>query len=77
MRWLCDHVSEQGRVVAVDLDPRFVKDIKFPNLEVRCRDISTTEVEAENFDLVHARFVLMHIRDHLTSQTIYLHFWAM
>jgi len=61
MKWLCDRVGEHGRVVAVDLDPRYVKEIQLPNLEVRRLDIAATEVEASSFDLVHARFVLMHI----------------
>lgn len=63
VRWLCDRVGESGRVVAVDLDPRFVMQIKRPQLDVRCLDIVTEVVEQASFDLVHARFVLMHIRN--------------
>lgn len=62
MSWLCDRVGDRGRVVAVDIDPRFVMEVRRPNLVVRRLDIASTEVEAESFDLVHARFVVMHIR---------------
>jgi len=62
MRWMCDRVGADGSVVAVDLDPRFVVETKRPNLDIRCLDIVTAEVEEASFDLVHARAVLMHIR---------------
>lgn len=63
MQWLCGQVGEAGRVVAVDLDPRFITGIKRANLEVRTLDITKDAVEQASFDLVHARFVLMHVRD--------------
>jgi len=69
MRWLCEHVSASGRVVAVDIDPRFIIASNSPNLEVRRLDIAQTAVEADSFDLVHARFVLMHIRDRESALT--------
>jgi 2-polyprenyl-3-methyl-5-hydroxy-6-metoxy-1,4-benzoquinol methylase len=59
--WLCDSVGPQGRVVAADVDPRFVQAIDRSNLEVRTLDIVREQVESDAFDLVHARFVLEHL----------------
>jgi SAM-dependent methyltransferase len=55
-------VGADGRVLATDLDPRFVDEIDAPNLEVRRHDITTDEVPERAFDLVHARAVLEHLR---------------
>jgi len=63
MRWMCKSVGLSGQVVAVDINPRFVVIDELPNLEVRCLDIAQTGVEADSFDLVHARYVLLHIHE--------------
>lgn len=63
MHWLRDRVGERGRVVAVDRDPRFIQAVRRSRLEVRQLDIVTEPLEAASFDLVHARFVLMHISE--------------
>ncbi|OLP17138.1 hypothetical protein BST81_17460 [Leptolyngbya sp. 'hensonii'] len=63
LRWLCDRVGESGRVVALDLDPRFIAQEQRPNLEIRTQDIAKTAVEANRYDLIHARCVLLHIVD--------------
>jgi ubiquinone/menaquinone biosynthesis C-methylase UbiE len=62
-QWMCEAVGLEGQVVAVDINPRFVEQVKQPNLEVRCLDIAQTEMEPNRFDLVHARCVLLHIHD--------------
>ena len=62
-RWLCGRVGSQGRVLAIDLDTRFVEELDDGNLEVRRMDLRTDELPAGAFDLVHARAVLMHIPD--------------
>ena len=67
MHWLCDCVGESGRVVAVDIDPRFIEGTQRVNLEIRCLDIVTTKLEANFYDLVHVRAVLMHIRNRDTA----------
>ena len=64
MRWMCEQVGEQGRVVAVDLNTRFVSETRLANLDVRQMDIATTEIEASSFDLIHARYVLLHIHEY-------------
>ena len=63
-RWLAERVGPTGRVVATDLDPRFLNgdggDTR-PNLEVRRHDILADPPEVGAFDLVHARAVLEHL----------------
>jgi len=59
--WLCNRVGRSGRVVAVDIDTRFLNALDPPNLEVRQLDIATDDVEVGAFDLVHARMLLEHV----------------
>ncbi|MBN1209818.1 MAG: methyltransferase domain-containing protein [Myxococcaceae bacterium] len=59
--WLSQQVGPQGRVLAVDLDPRFLDDKAEPNLAVRQQDITRERPPEQAFDLVHARLVLMHL----------------
>jgi SAM-dependent methyltransferase len=65
--WLCDQVGADGRVVATDLDPRFLNVINAPNLEVRRHDIVRDAVETGSYDLVHARLLLEHLPEHETA----------
>ena len=58
-RWLADQVGPGGRVLATDLDTRFVDGRD--NLEVLTHDIVSDALEEGAFDLVHARAVLEHI----------------
>jgi len=62
-RRLAEHVGESGRVVALDLDTRFVDGRGLENLEVRCQDLMTQPLEQGIFDLAHARVVLEYISD--------------
>jgi len=59
--WLADRVGPTGRVLATDIDPRFLEPIKLPNLEVRRHNIAIDPLPEAAFDLVHARLVLMHL----------------
>lgn len=59
--WLCDAVGPTGRVLATDLDTRFVEALERANLEVRRHDIVTDELPDEQFDLIHARCLLEHL----------------
>jgi SAM-dependent methyltransferase len=60
-RRLSELVGLEGRVVAVDLDTRFLKEIEAPNVEARCQDITAGGLPEGEFDLVHTRAVLMHL----------------
>jgi SAM-dependent methyltransferase len=62
-RWLAWNVGSTGSVVATDLNPRFLGGHSLPNLEVRRHNILEDELEADHFDLVHCRAVLMHLPD--------------
>ena len=59
--WLCTIVGPEGRVVATDVDTRHLKALDHPALEIRQHDITTDDIEAEAFDLVHARLLLEHL----------------
>jgi SAM-dependent methyltransferase len=63
VRWLAERVGPTGHVVAVDVNPRYLGDLCLPNVEVRQCDITLDDVEPQSYDLVHCRFVLMHLDD--------------
>jgi SAM-dependent methyltransferase len=59
--WLCGRVGASGRVLATDLDTRFLEVIDAPNLEVRRHDIVADPLPEEEFDLIHTRLLLTHL----------------
>jgi SAM-dependent methyltransferase len=59
--WLCKRVGPAGRVVATDINTRFLEALDFGNLELRVHNVAEDELEHEAFDLVHIRGVLAHI----------------
>jgi SAM-dependent methyltransferase len=61
-RWLGERVGPDGRVVAADIDCRFLIDLP-GNVEVRTLDICKDSPEAGAYDLVHCRALLMHVPD--------------
>src|SRR5262249_48662916 len=63
VRWLAAQVGPQGRVVATDINPRFLTELQLPNVEVRQHDIRTDPLEAGRYDLAHCRAVLAHMPD--------------
>jgi SAM-dependent methyltransferase len=62
-QWLCRQVGPIGKVVATDLQTKFLEAIDALNLEVRKHDVSKEEFELQAFDLVMARKVLEHLPD--------------
>ncbi len=60
-KWLCQRVGTSGRVVATDINTRFLEALDFQNLEVRSHNIVEDELEQGAFDLVHTRAVLFHL----------------
>jgi 2-polyprenyl-3-methyl-5-hydroxy-6-metoxy-1,4-benzoquinol methylase len=66
-RWLASRVGREGRVVATDLNPRFLVGHGLPNLEVRRHDLLADDLEEGCYDLVHCRFVLSHLADPLPA----------
>ena len=57
---LADRVGEDGRVLAVDVDVRFLEPLARPPLEVLRADVRSESLPG-GFDLVHARLVLEHL----------------
>jgi hypothetical protein len=54
-------VGAAGKVVATDLDTRFLDALDEPNLEALRHDITTDELPEQHFDLIHSRLVLEHL----------------
>lgn len=63
MPWLTSRVGGGGKVVATDIDTRFLQNQSAPNLEIRQHDILKDDLEHEYYDLVHCRLVLMHVSE--------------
>lgn len=60
-KWLASRIAPSGRVMATDLDPRFLESAGSPNVDVVRHDIVSDPLPESGFDLVHARLVLLHI----------------
>jgi SAM-dependent methyltransferase len=61
--WLAGRVGDKGTVVVTDIDPRFLHRSSRANIEVRRHDIATDTLADDEFDLIHARLVLIHVPD--------------
>ncbi|MEU3659067.1 methyltransferase domain-containing protein [Streptomyces sp. NPDC032940] len=61
--WLARKVGPTGKVVATDIDTSRVAPAGRPPVEVRVHDVAADEPPGEDFDLVHARLVLVHVPD--------------
>ena len=64
LRWLSEVVEPTGRVEAVDLSVKFLGSNLPPNVAVKEGDIRTAPLGDAAFDLVHARYVLIHVPDY-------------
>jgi SAM-dependent methyltransferase len=62
-QWLTQRVGAKGKVLAADLDTRFLSRLNISNLEVRKHDILNDDLETGHYDLVHSRFLLMHLHE--------------
>lgn len=60
-QWLAGQVGTSGRVLATDLDTRFLESLADPAIEVRQHDIARDPSPDRAFDLVHARLILVHL----------------
>jgi SAM-dependent methyltransferase len=63
VRRLAGIVGPTGRVVASDLDTRFLDDLDEPPVEVVRHDVTGEPVATDAFDLVHARALVEHVPD--------------
>jgi SAM-dependent methyltransferase len=71
-RWLCSRVGPTGRVLAVDVDTRFVADLRGANLDVARLDVTTDDLPRDAYDLIHVRAVLAHLpgRDEVLAKLV-------
>ena len=68
-RWLADQVGAAGRVLAVDLDPRWCRSDGRDQLEVRALDLVAEPVPPGPWDVIHERLVLQHVPERLDVLT--------
>ena len=62
-RWLAQQVEPGGRVVAADIDLRFLTGLDAPNLEVRHFDLRQDDLELDHYDLAYCRTLMLHMPD--------------
>jgi SAM-dependent methyltransferase len=62
-RWMSEQVGLAGRVVATDLNLRFLKEQDAPNLHIRQHNILADDLESAHYDVVHCRCLLQHLPD--------------
>jgi SAM-dependent methyltransferase len=60
-RWLAERVGPTGRVLATDIDPRFIPPSQLSHLEVARHDVCADAIPLARYDLIHARLVLSHL----------------
>lgn len=61
VEWLATQVGPTGRVLATDLDTRFVDPLASDVVEIRRADVVTDELPEGEFDVVHTRLLLEHL----------------
>ncbi|MBM80787.1 MAG: SAM-dependent methyltransferase [Planctomycetaceae bacterium] len=61
--WLSQQVGANGRVVAVDMNTRFLGWLDAENLTVLEGKIGEVSLDSNYFDLIHGRYVLIHNAD--------------
>lgn len=71
MAWMATEAGQSGSVTAVDINTRFLNDPP-SNVKIVPGDIRNLSLEPESFDLVHTRYVLVHIPE---SQTVLESLW--
>lgn len=60
-QWLSRRVGPKGKIVATDIDTRFLRQLSIPNLEIRQHDIVKDNLETGQYDLVCCRTLLMQL----------------
>lgn len=67
VRWLATRVGPGGRVLATDIDTRFLNARDQPPVEVLRHAITSDPLPEASFDLVHTRLVLAHLPERETA----------
>lgn len=63
VRAIAERVGDAGHVLATDIDDSWTKEAVAHNVDVRRHDVARDPPPGEAFDLVHARLVLVHVRE--------------
>jgi len=66
-KWLADRAGPTGHVLVTDVDTRFLEPLRGPTLDVRAHHIGSDSLPNAEFDLIHTRLVLMHVRERDTA----------
>lgn len=61
LKWMLKVVGKTGKVVAVDLDTRFIDRIQHSSLKAIKGDMTQIDLGEGQFDIIHERYVLMHM----------------
>ena len=64
VRWLEQRVGPSGKVVALDTNPRFLRGSSTSTIDILQGDICDMDLPLAMFDLVHARYVMIHIAEY-------------
>jgi SAM-dependent methyltransferase len=68
VRHLSERVGPTGRVLATDIEPRFLEPLAdLGNVDVARHDVVVDPLPEAEFDLIHARLVLVHVPERLTA----------
>ena len=72
VRWLSRNVGQAGRVVATDLNLDWIDVGDARNVELRTHDVVRDPLPEAEFDLIHARLVLVHLpaRDEVMTKLV-------
>lgn len=68
VRHLSERVGPAGRVLATDIEPRFLEPLaELGNVDVARHDVVVDPLPEAEFDLIHARLVLVHVPERLAA----------
>lgn len=62
-RWLAGKVGDAGHVVAIDIEPKWLRSLDAPNVQVLRHDVTTDPLGESVYDLICVRLVLTHLPD--------------
>jgi SAM-dependent methyltransferase len=63
LRWMSDSVGKEGKVVGIDKNTKNIEGINAKQVDKIEGDILDLELEFSDFDLIHARYVLIHVTE--------------
>lgn len=63
LSWMSYIIGNEGKIVGIDKNTKFLEPIKGKNNDLIEGDILDVELSSSDFDLIHARYVLIHITE--------------